>query len=297
MNNDWTEISINTTTIAGELLSDFLLEEGAKGIVLGEWSPDNLSEYTTVKAYMPFDYENLDQLEEKILRQLRSYSESGLKTGAKEILIKQVKEDDWANSWKQYFHVTPVGKNFIIKPLWEDYTANDHELIINFDPGMAFGTGTHPSTHLCLEKLEEIAEENTDKNINILDLGTGSGVLAIAMNLLGFKNITAIDIDSVAVKASQENFKINNLEINLFKGELKDTKDNYDFIAGNLLSEIIESLAGDIYQKLNSQGLFMGAGIVKRKEGDVISSLEKAGLKLIDSKYYDDWVLLLFKKL
>ncbi len=299
MTNDWTEVSINTTTIAGELLSDFLLEEGAKGIVLGEWTPENLSEtpseYTTVKAYMSFDYENLDSLEDKIQKQLKSYSQSGLKVGAKEVLIKKVKEDEWSSSWKKYFHVTPVGENFIIKPLWEDYQKNDKDLVINFDPAMAFGTGTHPSTHLCLEKLEQLSS-NLDKNINVLDLGTGSGVLSIALSLLGFKKITAIDIDAVAIKASEENFKINNLEINLFKGELKDCKDIYGLILGNLLSEIIESLANDIYEKLNPNGLFIGAGIVKRKENDVINSLKKVGLELQETKYYDDWVLVLFKK-
>lgn len=296
MNNDWTEISINTTTIAGELISEFLIEEGAKGIVLGEWSPDSLSEYTTVKAYMPFDYDQINELEDKIMKQLKNYSESGLKTGAKEVIVKKVKEDEWSNSWKQYFHVTHIGKNFVIKPLWEDYQAKANELVINFDPGMAFGTGTHPSTQLCLEKLEEFADQFEDKNINILDLGTGSGVLAIAMNLLGFKNITAIDNDSVAINASEENFKTNNLIIELFKGEIKDCNDSYDFIAGNLLAEIIESLSAQIAEKLKPQGIFMGAGIIRQKEKSVTESLENNGLKLIEKKYHDDWVLLVFKK-
>lgn len=295
MNNDWTEISINTTTISGELLSEFLIEEGAKGIVLGEWQPENLSEYTTVKAYMPFDYEQIDELQEKIQQQLKSYSESGLNTGANEIIINKVKEEDWANSWKKYFHVLHIGKNLVIKPLWEDYQPKENELVINFDPGMAFGTGSHPSTHLCMEKLEELSE-SLDKNINILDLGTGSGILSITLNLLGFKNITAVDIDGVAVRASEENFKINNLDINLFKGELKDCKGNYDFIAGNLLAEIIESLSSQIPEKLNKGGYFMGSGIIKQKEQHVIDALEKNGLTLLERKYLGDWVLLLFKK-
>lgn len=295
MNNDWTEISINTTTIAGELLSDFLIEEGSKGIVLGEWQPKSVSEYTTVKAYFPFDYEEINELESKIHQQLKSYSESGLNTGANEIIIKKVKEEDWANSWKKYFHVLHIGKNLVIKPLWEDYQAKDTDLVINFDPGMAFGTGAHPSTYLCMEKLEEIPEI-LSKEANILDLGTGSGVLAMTLDLLGYKNITAIDIDGVAVRASEENFRINNLNIKLFKGELKDCNATYDFIAGNLLAEIIVNLAEQISHKLNTGGYFMGSGIIKHKENAVKEALEKAGLTLIETRYQGDWVLVMFKK-
>ncbi|MFN8576712.1 MAG: 50S ribosomal protein L11 methyltransferase [Candidatus Sericytochromatia bacterium] len=295
MNNDWTEISINTTIIAGELLSEFLIEEGAKGIVLGEWQPDNLSEYTIVKAYMPFDYEKIDELELKIQEQLKSYSESGLNTGANEVLVNKVKEEDWANSWKKYFHVLHIGKNLVIKPLWEDYSPKENDLVINFDPGMAFGTGAHPSTQLCMEKLEELPEI-FNKDINILDLGTGSGILSIVMHLLGYENITAIDNDGVAVRASEENFSFNNMKINLFKGEIKDCTENYDFIAGNLLAEIIESIADKIAEKLNPNGLFMGAGIIKHKEESVKKALEINGLKLIETRYQGDWVLVLYKK-
>lgn len=295
MNNDWTEISINTTIIAGELLADFLIEEGAKGIVLGEWQPESLSQYTTVKAYMPFDYEHIDELSVKIQEQLKSYIESGLNTGANEILINKVKEEDWANSWKKYFHVLNIGKRLVIKPLWEDYSPKETDLVINFDPGMAFGTGAHPSTQLCMEKLEELSE-TLDKNINTLDLGTGSGILSITMNLLGFKNITAVDNDGVAVRASEENFKINNMDINLFKGEIKDCNENYDFIAGNLLAEIIESIADKIADKLKPNGLFMGSGIIKHKENSVKEALERNGLKLLETKYQGDWVLVMFRK-
>ncbi len=185
MNNDWTEISVNTTTIVGELISEFLLEEGAKGIVLGEWKPNDVSEYTVVKAYLPEEFD-IKEISQKIQDKLNLYAESGLNVGAREILVKTVKEDDWSDSWKKYFHVTHVGKHLVIKPLWEDYQAQKEDLVINFDPGMAFGTGTHPSTHLCLEKIEEIFTNN-NSDYNTLDLGTGSGVLAITMDLLGVK--------------------------------------------------------------------------------------------------------------
>lgn len=298
-NNNWIELSINTTTVVGEIISDFLVEQGAKGVVLGEWDPEQeASQFTKVKAYFPEEIENLKEIVEKIQDKLVEYKELNINIGAGEILSKVIKEDDWANSWKQYFHVLRVGEKLVIKPLWEEYEPKEGDLVINIDPGMAFGTGAHPSTQLCMEEIERIfsSPEYDRDNYKILDLGTGSGILAITLNLLGYKKITAVDIDPVAVKASRENFAINNMHIDLFQGILDDCHDEYDFIAGNILAEIIESLAVGISQKLKKGGLFMGSGIINHKEQDVINALTNAGLTFIDKKYQGDWVLVNFVK-
>ncbi|MFN4150494.1 MAG: 50S ribosomal protein L11 methyltransferase [Candidatus Sericytochromatia bacterium] len=300
MDNNWIELSINTTTVVGEIIADFLVELGSKGVVLGEWDPEQeLSQYTKVKAYFPEEIPNITEITEKIIDKLASYKELDINIGAGEILTKVIKEEDWANSWKQYFHVLRVGEKLVIKPLWEDYEPKEDDLVINIDPGMAFGTGAHPSTQLCMEEIERIfsSKEFDRETYNILDLGTGSGILAITLNLLGYKKITAVDIDPVAVKASKENFTMNNmLHIDLFQGVLDDCNDQYDFIAGNILAEIIESLAVGISQKLKKGGLFMGSGIINHKEKDVIKALTDAGLTFIDKKYQGDWVLVNFKK-
>jgi ribosomal protein L11 methyltransferase len=297
MGNDWTEISINTTTIVSELLSDFLIAEGSKGIVLGEWQPDNNSEYTTVKAYFPEDMHNISELLQKIHKKLDDYDYSGLNVGEKKISINLVKEEDWANSWKQYFHVIQVGKNLVIKPLWEEYQPKETDLVIDFDPGMAFGTGTHPSTRVCMEELEILAPTIADKeNFNILDLGTGSGILTLVLSLFGFKKLTAVDNDPVAVRAAAENFRINNLKVNLFLGELKDCREEYDLIAGNLLAEIIESIAPELGKKVKPGGIFLGAGIIKQKEEDVVAALSKEGFSIENRKYFAEWVFLLCLK-
>lgn len=298
-NNDWKEIIINTTVVVGELLSEFLLENGAKGVVLGEWEPEKVSEYTKVKAYFPFDFDKDSELEEKIQDLFKTYIDSGLNTGAKEITFNTVKEEDWANSWKQYFHTLKIGNHTIIKPLWETYEKKETEIVINFDPGMAFGTGSHPSTKLCMEELEERFFHNNEidkKNYNILDLGTGSGILSIQLALMGFEKITAVDNDIVAVKASEENFKLNDLSIKLLHGSTNVCSDEYDFIAGNILAEIIEMLSEDISKKLKKGGLFMGSGIINHKRQDVINKLTSLGLELIKETNDKDWVMLLFKK-
>lgn len=291
MYNNWTELSINTTIVAGELLSGVLIEEGAKGIVMGEWQPGDVSEYTTVKAYFPEDMHNISRLPERIHKKLDDYYSAGINVGSGEISINLVREEDWANSWKQYFHVIQVGRHLVIKPLWEEYQAKEDDLVINFDPGMAFGTGTHPSTRVCMEELEILAPIITDKeNFNILDLGTGSGILTLVLSLFGFKKLTAIDNDPVAVRAAAENFRINNLNVNLFLGELKDCQEQYDLIAGNLLAEIIEDIAPELGKKVKNGGIFLGAGIIKQKENDVIEALSKEGFSIEDRKYLAGWV-------
>jgi len=295
MKNNWIEFCINTTTIIGELLSDFFQNEGAKGVVLGEWNKD-ISEYTTVKAYFLEDEKNINDILDSVNDKLRLYSEYGLNIGSGEVYYNIVKEEDWENNWKRFFTTFKLGKNIVIKPLWDNYSKKENEIIINFDPGMAFGTGTHPSTKLCIEELEILSEKLENKNINVLDLGTGSGILSIELALLGFKNITAIDNDIVSYRAAKENFNINKINPELIYGTILDTNKSFDIIVANLLAEIIEDLSYEISKKLNKNGVFIGAGIIRKKEKDVIHKLESNYLKYIESKYIDDWVLVKFLK-
>lgn len=292
--NNWIEISINTTTIVGELLSEFFEKEGSKGYILGEWN-DNVSEYTTIKAYFIEGEKNIDNIIDLVTNKLKLYHDFGINIGSGEVFYKIVREEDWENNWKKYFTTLKVGKNIVIKPLWDSYVKNKNDIVINFDPGMAFGTGTHPSTRLCIEEIENISN-TLSKDINILDLGTGSGILTIELALLGFKNITAIDNDIVAYRASQENFKVNNITPQLIHGTIDDTNKNFDLIIGNLLAEIIEELSNKIYNKLNKNGIFIGSGIIKEKEKNLIQNLEKNNLKHIESKHLDNWVLVKFIK-
>jgi len=297
MNNNWLEIAVNTTTIVGELLSSFLSEHGAKGVVIGEWKPDSLSEVTVTRSYFPEEETDTISLIQKIQEQLEHYRNSGINTGAGEVSVKVVREEDWANSWKKYFHTFRVGKNMIIKPLWEEYQAQEGELVIDIDPGMAFGTGTHATTKLCLEELELLAEQITDKeNYQILDLGTGSGILAMALYLFGFRQITAIDNDPVAVRVATENLEMNKIKANLFRGEIKDCQAKYELIVGNILAEVIISLAEEINEKLKPGGVFIGSGIIRAREEQVIETLTGTGLKYVQTKADGDWLMIRFQK-
>lgn len=291
MSNNWQEIAIKTTIKASEALSDFMLEHGSDGVVVDKNEEDEVvTYYITLKAYFT-EEEDLKPILSAIKPYLEELSKNNIDIGDGEIIVNQIKASDWENDWKQYFEAFKVGKNLVIKPEWAEYDANPEDIIIPFDPGGFFGTTPHPSTRLCLEEIEDIASDIKNPNdFNVLDLGTGSGILSLAIYHLGLKKITAIDIDPVAIRTSEDNFALNNMSIELFLGELKDCKENYDFIAGNLLAEIIEELAQEISEKLNKNGLFIGAGITRQKEDDIEKALEKVGIKIVKKRYAEEWL-------
>ncbi len=282
----WKELSINTTVVVSEILSEFLSLKGA------EWISIDTENEVILKAYFPADFV-LESLLIELNHELESLHNSGFDTGDRIVSVINLKEADWENDWKKHFTAFHVGKHLVVKPVWAEYSPQINDIVIDFDPGGFFGSTPHPSTRLCLEEIEEITTEIKDnEKFNILDLGTGSGILSLAFYFYGLKKITAIDIDPIAIRTSEENFRINKMNINLFFGELKDCNETYDIIAGNLLAEIIESLADELSQKLNKGGIFIGAGITRQKEDDVKNSLEKVGIFIEKKRYDGEWVLI-----
>jgi ribosomal protein L11 methyltransferase len=289
---NWKEITINTTVEVSELLSIYLNEAGSDGVSIDRENPEN--NIAIIKAYFQDNTLNIDSMVKEIKNKLTVFSNSGLNIGSGEVSESPIKEEDWGNDWKKYFDIFHLGKRLVVRPIWCEYLSKKGEVVINFDPGGFFGSTPHPSTRLCLEEIEEFSDEiksGKDK-YNILDLGSGSGILSLALYLLGFKNITAIDIDPVAIRTSDENFRINNMDLNLFLGELKDCHETYDLIAGNLLAEIIEELSTELSQKLNKGGVFIGAGITRQKEYTLTKSLENVGIFIEKKRYFEEWVLI-----
>lgn len=290
---NWIEISIKTTNIVSDMLSEFLSFKGSDAIVVDKDENDEIVSYfITLKAYFTEEFQYLDEVLIELKAQLKKYSDSGLDIGEGQITHKLIKEEDWSN-WQEYFEPFKVGNHLVFKPVWSEYEKQEGDIVIDFDPGGFFGATPHPSTRLCLEEIEEICLNTKDKeNCNILDLGSGSGILSLAFYHMGLKKITAIDIDEIAVSTSEENFKLNNMDIPLSLSEIKDCNDTYDIIAGNLLPEIIEELAEEISQKLNKGGIFIGAGITKEQQDKVIEILEKVGIKSEPKRFFEEWVLL-----
>src|SRR5699024_10865819 len=222
----WSEISILTTNEAVEAITSILDEIGTNGMVIEdaadltaakefkygamyELDPANFPEEgVRVKTYIP-ENKNTSDIVEKLRNKINLLKNFQIDIGKNEINVTEIYEEDWANNWKQYFKPINVSKKITIKPTWEAYIpASDEELIIEMDPGMAFGTGTHPTTILSLRALEKYL----NKKDTVLDVGSGSGVLSIASALLGAKEVYAYDLDDVAVKSTQVNVEINDLE-------------------------------------------------------------------------------------
>jgi len=309
----WSEIAIHTTNEAVEPISNILYEAGASGVVIedreelfkeredrfGEiyqLNPDDYPEEGVVmKAYLPvtsFLAETMDGIKEAI-NNLMIYD---IDLGLNAVTISEVNEEEWATAWKKYYHPVKISERFTIVPTWEEYEpVSSDELIIELDPGMAFGTGTHPTTVLCIQALEKIVKQD-DK---VVDVGTGSGVLSIAAAMLGASHIEALDLDEVAVRSALENVELNNVQsiVNVSQNNLLDgVTEQQDVVVANILAEVIMSFTDDVASALKPGGVFISSGIIAQKKNDVKEALIESGFEIVETMEMEDWVAFIATK-
>ncbi|MNM76888.1 Ribosomal protein L11 methyltransferase [compost metagenome] len=318
----WKEITIHTTEEAVEMVSNFLHEAGAGGVTieehvdndkprdtsLGQWfeiPPNDIPEgEAKISGYFPEGL-NIDEVIAEVRARIEELKSYEIDPGDAVITVRDVSEDDWANNWKQYFKPLRVSEKLTIKPTWEDYTPEPGEEIIELDPGMAFGTGTHPTTSLCLRTLESIVQDGDE----VIDVGTGSGILAIGACRLGASKVLALDLDPVAVSSATENTRLNRLEnqiqvvesdlLSVLKGEGSaevKVKLPVRVVVANILAEIILLFIEDVYQALASGGYYIASGIYKNKEQAVQEALIAAGFELERTARDEDWVAFVARK-
>ncbi|HSO57486.1 MAG TPA: 50S ribosomal protein L11 methyltransferase, partial [Paenisporosarcina sp.] len=248
-----------------------------------------------LKAYLPVT-SFLGETVEEVKLAIKNLSNYGINVGENEVVISEVNEEDWATAWKKYYHPVKISERFTIVPTWETYEpVSTDELIIELDPGMAFGTGTHPTTVMCLQALEKTVKSGD----YVTDVGTGSGVLAIGAALLGAKHVHALDLDEVAVRSAKINVKLNNVEhiADVVHGNLLDNvEQESDVVVANILAEIIISFTNDAFQVVKEGGMFITSGIIGAKKEDVKQSLEAAGFILVEVMMMEDWVTILSMK-
>ena len=301
----WLEVSIKVNHEAVEAVAEMLREQGARnGVAIddpvlintlrnsGTWELCDIPEQTdtqvvTVTAYYPEDKELNTRLAniEKELAVIESRI-GKFRFGA--TMFRKISEHDWANEWKQYFHVTRVGKSLVIKPTWEEYTSLPGDKVLHLDPGMAFGTGTHHTTNMCMQILEDIVKPD----MTVFDVGCGSGILAMTAALLGAKEIKAVDIDGTAVKVAKENIALNKLsaDIDIAQGDLlHGTKGRADVIVANIIADIIIMLLPDIPGKLNPQGKFLASGIIDDRLADVEAAAKEVGMQVVSVRHKGGW--------
>lgn len=197
-------------------------------------------------------------------------------------------DDDWKDKWKEYFKPAKITQHLVVKPTWEDYEKKEDELVIEIDPGMAFGTGTHETTSLCLELIEEYIKPGD----YVLDVGCGSGILAIAAGLLGAEEVLGIEIDPVAVEIGKSNVELNGLSENVrvVYGDLTKGIDfKADLVAANLMADIVKILSGDVAKHIKPGGVYISSGILAELADDVGSVIEKCGFEIEEVRVKGEW--------
>lgn len=231
------------------------------------------------------DIADNDEREAKI----RAYIEELGGEFSKEI----IDDSDWKNNWKKFFKILKPNKTIVIVPTWEEYEKKDGEEIIKLEPGMAFGTGSHETTSLCIKKLEEYMKPG----MKVLDIGTGSGILSIAASKLGASEVLGVDIDPMSVYIANENKKLNEVtNAEFIVGDLlSKVNDKYDIVVSNILAEVIVTMTGDLHKFMNKDGIFISSGILKVKSAMVIDSLEANGFDILNVEDLNEWTSIVAK--
>ena len=300
---DWIEISITTNTQGADIVSEALMRAGAKGTQIidradvpdpskpsGYWELidpeliEQMPEEVVVKAWF-MDPEQIAPLAEAVA-QLPSLA--GFDLGGLSISSNEVVEKDWAEYWKRFYKPFRIGTSLVVQPTWEEYAAQPGDVVIHLDPGLAFGTGTHETTALCAELIETYYAGGT-----VLDVGTGSGILAIAAAKLGAEDVLAIDIDPLAVRTAQENVDKNGLgeRVTVRLGDLLEGAIGpYEFAVANILADVIIMLSDPLRQALKAGGIFVCSGIIRDREEDVRRALLQNNYEIIDTRHRGEWV-------
>jgi ribosomal protein L11 methyltransferase len=302
----WLELTVKVHPDAVESVSELMSRYSSEGVVIEE--PIELiedgqayrvreGEPVTVHAYVPMDGTE-EEARQRISEGLWHFASIGAHFVGN-LETKSVNEEDWANAWKEHFHVTQIGKRIIIRPSWREYTPKDEEVVITLDPGMAFGTGLHPTTRLCLEQVEQ----RTRPGMRVLDVGTGSGILALAAAKLGAELVYAIDNSSVAVESATENAALNGQSerIKVVLGTLDEEAaqrmaGQYDLVLANIIAHIIGSIAPQLAQVLAPDSLLVASGIIEARRQDAEAPLLEAGLELVEQRMIEDWMVLVLRK-
>lgn len=297
----WIEILVETVSMGAELVAELLLEKGSSGTQIidrndipdvdkpmHDWElidarlKEKMPKNAQVKGW--FEDKIPDDLEKRLM-EAREKSEIDL--GSLEIRIKTNINEDWGEKWRSFYKPFHIGEKILIKPSWEEISPKNGELVIELDPGMAFGTGTHETSSLVLELMEKQSIEKK----SVLDIGTGSGILAILAAKLNAGRVLGIDIDETAVRVARENVEKNGVDCDIRLGDLTQGIDEkFDLVLANILAEIIVILLPSLKFVLKQGARAILSGILKEKEGLIEPVLEKEGYRIIEKRQKGEWL-------
>ena len=303
----WTEVQIKTTTEAEEIVTNIMYDLGVTGLAIEDpkdiiafqqseedWDFIDSSlikqdyEGVIIKGYFPESEDLIDKIE-LIRDSIEKNPTSDLNKSLGEVTITEVYEKDWAEAWKKYYKPIKIGEKIVIKPTWEKYEETDEEIIIELDPGMAFGTGTHETTTMCIEALEAYVKADD----LVYDIGCGSGILSIVAAKLGAQRVIGVDLDELCTRVSKENISLNKVEdlIEIKQGNLLDVVcGKADIIVSNIIAEVIVDMIGSLKDYLKTEGIFIASGIITEKIDMVEKALIENGFKILGTKVMGEWV-------
>lgn len=306
---NWKEISVLTDGVCVEAIAGIFHSMGSGGVVIEDpqaarkyinrdgWNPESVSsdfldhEFVVIKAYFPEDQEVMDSLAKSI-----EAVEGNFEVRCK-VFVDEIRNEDWEENWKKYYHTFKIGKHLVIKPSWEEYEPAENEVIINLDPGMAFGTGIHASTRFCLRFIDEYVHGGE----SIIDAGCGSGILSIAALKLGAERVLAMDIDELSARIAKENLALNGLadKATVEAGNIMEVIPNLkaDMILANIIAEVITELIPGAANALAPGGYFFGSGIVDSRWPGVKKTLEENNFEIEQVLQDVDWVGVAARKL
>lgn len=296
----WKEISLTIKRDALELATAVLYELGIEGfqiddntlteadkeamyVGLVDESILNTTDDITIHCYFN-DVDDVEAKKEEILRHFKTFS-----IEASSVDVTVTDEEDWAHKWKEHFKTFTLGDHMVVKPLWETYDAKEDDVVIVIDPGMAFGSGTHETTSMCIKAVEALDHIPA----SVLDVGCGSGILGIAAAKLGAEKVTGIDIDVNAVKIARENCVHNGVEgqLNILHGDLlEEVTEQYDLVFANILAEVVIMITPDVKQVIKAGGLFISSGIIKEMKSSVLEALSNEGFEQLEVMEEGEWV-------
>jgi len=284
---EWLEVSVTVENEAAEVVAEVLSRYVYRGVAI-EAGPEGWNAGpVVVRAYLPAD----DQLQATKRRIEEALWHLGQIRPIPAPTFRPVAEEDWAEAWKERLDVLRIGQHIVIRPSWREYAPEPKDVVIQLDPGMAFGTGLHPTTQMCLVALEEL----TRLEATVLDLGTGSGILAIAAARLGAGRVLAVDNDPVAVKTARGNVVTNGVQeaVSVVCGSLADVPGCYHLVVVNILAKVIvEMMQEGLANRVRPGGRLITAGIIADQEPEVVVALEQKGLALVERRQTGDWVCL-----
>lgn len=307
----WCEISIQTSHEAVELIAEIFRDLGASGVVIedpelvndyitsGKWDYTDIpiakeTEVVVEKAYLPVNGE-LEGRIQTLQQEIKALASRGVNTAPAVLTTAELQDEDWSDTWKQYFHTEKPGERVVIKPTWEEYAPQGDEVVIELDPGAAFGTGTHATTSMCIRQLEKLVKPG----MTVFDVGTGSGILSIISAKLGAKNIQAVDYDDSVLKIVEENLEQNNVQdiISVAQSDLmQNVHGKAELVIANIIADIIIRLFDQLDEHLEKGGTLLTSGIIEDRIEDVLAAAEKHGYGVVERLENKGWACITFKR-